>query len=103
MELHGGPQKRKRRKPPDPPWARYITPEDRERERVAHWESVAIADSGLPVRIANTLEKHGILTVGELSQQTLGRLRRISNLGEITIQRCSRLLDELKLPNQLRV
>ena len=101
MELHGGPNKRKRRKPPDPSWARFITKEDKERERIAYWESVALADSSLPVRIANTLEKHGILTVGELAQQSLARLRRISNLGEITIQRCVKLLEELKVPNRL--
>jgi DNA-directed RNA polymerase alpha subunit len=63
---------------------------------------VAIADSGLPVRVANIMEKHGILTVGDLLQHTLEDLQQIANLGDITIRRCGLLLDKLDLPHHLK-
>ena len=94
MELYGGPGKRKKRNPPDPYWVKFITPEEKEKKRIERWQSVAIADSGLPVRVANIMEKHGILTLEDLQQ--------IANLGDITIRRCGLLLDKLDLPHHLK-
>jgi DNA-directed RNA polymerase alpha subunit len=102
MELYGGPGKRKKRNPPDPYWVKFITPEEKEKKRIERWQSVAIADSGLPVRVANIMEKHGILTVGDLLQHTLEDLQQIANLGDITIRRCGLLLDKLDLPHHLK-
>lgn len=102
MEMHGGPERRKRRCKPEPYWVKFFTEEDREKKRVAHWNTVSLADVGIPVRLANTLEQYGILTVGDLTKLTLADLEDIPNLGEITRVRCSQLLDQLKLPNHLK-
>lgn len=101
MEVHGGPSNRKRRKRPDPQWLEFMSDDEKERRRIEQWQSVPIADVGLPVRIANTLENHGIFTMGDLAQRSAAELTLIPNLGEITIRRCGRLLDELNLPNRL--
>ena len=101
MEIHGGPKTRKRRKPADPEWLAFMSDGEKEAERIKHWQTVSLADIGLPVRIVNTLESHGILTVGQLATQSEQNLREIPNLGEITIKKCSRLLDELELPSGL--
>lgn len=100
--MHGGPEKRKTRRKPEPYWAKYLTDEDREQKRIAHWYTVSLADAGIPVRLSNTLEQYGILTVGDLTRLTLDDLESIPNLGEITRVRCSQLLDEHKLPNRLK-
>ena len=101
MEVHGGPNNRKRRKKPDPEWLAFMSTDEKERRRIEHWQTVSLADVGLPVRIANTLEHNGVMTVGDLMRITLEEMRGIQNLGEITIRKCSRLLDELCLPNKL--
>lgn len=101
MEIHGGPEKRKRRKPADPEWLDFMSDDEKAEERIRSWQSVSLADVGLPVRIVNTLEDHGILNVGQLCQVTAEDLRKIQNLGEITIKKCTKLLVELQLPNKL--
>jgi DNA-directed RNA polymerase alpha subunit len=102
MEIHGGPQKRKRRKPADPEWLNFMSDDEKEEERIKHWQTVSLADIGLPVRVVNTLEDHGIMTVGDLCIKTTEELRDIQNLGEITITKCIKLLNELKLHHRLR-
>jgi len=102
MEIHGGPKKRRRRKPADPEWLFFMSDDEKEEERIAKWQPVSLAEVGLPVRIINTLEDHGVLTVGQLAQKTAEDLRGIANLGEITISKCTKLLDELRLPNKMR-
>jgi len=102
MEIHGGPKKRRRRKPADPEWLFFMSDDDKEKERIENWQSVSLAEVGLPVRIINTLEDHGVLTVGQLAEKTEEDLRGITNLGEITISKCTKLFDELQLPNKMR-
>lgn len=102
MELYGGPDKRKRRIPPEPEWARFFTQSDRDAARVREWRTRAIVDIGIPVRITNTLEKNGILTVGDLADRSLNEMRQIQNLGESTIHRFAKLLDGLKIPHKIR-
>ena len=101
MEVHGGPKNRKRRKKPEPTWVAFMSTEEKEQQRIAHWQTVSLADVGLPVRIANTLEHNGVMTVGDLMCLTLDDMRSIQNLGEITIRKCVKLLNELELPNKL--
>lgn len=101
MEIHGGPDKRKRRKPAAPEWLAFMSDDDKEAERIEGWQSVSLADVGLPVRVVNTLEEDGIMTVGGLCHKTADDLRQIQNLGELTIKKCTKLLNELRLPNRL--
>jgi DNA-directed RNA polymerase alpha subunit len=101
MEVHGGPQNRKRRKKPEPDWVAFMSTEEKEQKRIEHWQTVSLADVGLPVRIANTLEHNGVMTVGDLMTLTLDDMRSIQNLGEITIRKCIKLLNDLELPNNL--
>lgn len=102
MEIHGGPKKRRRRKPADPGWLEFMSDDEKEKDRIENWQLVSLAEVGLPVRIINTLEDHGVMTVGNLAQKTAEELRSIPNLGEITISKCTKLLDELRLPNKMR-
>jgi len=101
MEIHGGPNKRKRRKPEDPEWLSFMSDDEKEADRIEHWKSTSLAEVGLPVRIINTLEDHGVLTVGDLCKKTLKDLKQIQNLGDVTIRKCVKLLDDLKIPNEL--
>jgi DNA-directed RNA polymerase alpha subunit len=101
MEFHGGPDKRKRRKPEAPDWLRFMSDDEKEAERIRHWMSVSLADTGLPVRIVNTLEDHGIMNVGDLTKKSIDDLHKIQNLGEITIVKCKNLLNDLRLPSNL--
>lgn len=103
MEIHGGPSKRKKRKPDDPEWLHLMTPADKESARVEKWQSVSLAEVGLPVRIVNTLEDQGVMTVGDLAHRTIEQLQAIPNLGDVTIAKCTKLLEDLRLPNQLKV
>ena len=102
MEIHGGPRTRKRRKPADPNWINFMSDDEKELERITHWQSVSLTEVGLSVRIINSLGNRGIMTVGDLTKQTADELRQIQNLGEITIKKCTKLLDELQLPNRMR-
>ncbi len=102
MEIVGGSFKRKRRKPADPDWVLFMSDDEKEEQRIKSWEKVSLAEVGLSVRIVNTLEDHGIMTVDDLCQKTPGNLRNIPNLGEVTVQNCQKLLDELRLPHKLR-
>ena len=103
MEIHGGPSKRKKRKPTEPEWLKFMTPADKEAARIERWQSVSLAEVGLPVRIVNTLEDQGVMTVGDLTQRTIEQLQAIPNLGDVTIAKCTQLLGDLQLPNQLKV
>mgnify|MGYP003349523731 CR=1 FL=1 len=100
--MHGGPNNRNRRKKPDPEWLRFLTDEEKEEHRIAKWHTVSIFDAGLPMRIANMLERHDIMTVGDLSKAARQDLENIHNLGELTLTKCSDFLDRLGLPNQLK-
>ena len=102
MQVFGGPGKRKRRKPEDPSWKKFMSESDLEEERIQNQQAMSIADIGLPVRIVNTMEAHDIYSVGDLANCTMTKLLSIQNLGEITIRRCVELLDELKVPHKLR-
>jgi len=103
MEIHGGPSKRKKRKPAEPEWLQFMSAADKESARVEKWQSVSLAEVGLPVRIVNTLEDQGVMTVGDLTQKTIEQLQAIPNLGDVTIAKCKKLLEDLRLPNQLKV
>jgi len=102
MEIHGGPRTRKRRKPADPDWIDFISDDEKEAERIEHWQTVSLVEVGLSVRIINTLGDHGVMTVGDLATKSADELRQIQNLGEITIKKCTKLLDDLRLPNRMR-
>ena len=102
MEIHGGPSKRRRRKPADPDWIEFMSDDEKEAERIERWQTVPLAEVGLSVQIINTLGDHGMMTVGDLAIRTAIELRQIPNLGEITIKKCTKLLDELELPNRMR-
>ena len=86
MEIHGGPGKRKRRKPEDPEWLMFLSDSEKEEERRKHWLGASLADTGCLKGIVNTLEDNGILTVGDLCTQPVSRLEAIANLGEVTNQ-----------------
>lgn len=101
MEIHGGPANRKTRKPVDSEWLKFMSDDDKEQSRIASWLNVSLAEANLPVRIINALENYGILTIGQLAEQTQEDLEVIPNLGAETIFKCMRLLEELKLPNKL--
>ena len=101
MEISGGPKNRKRRKATDTKWLAFLTDKEAEEHRVQEWHSVSLADVGLPVRIINTLEDNDIFTVGDLCTRTLDELQQIPNLGAVTIQKCQKLLEDLRLPNRL--
>jgi len=100
MEIHGGPTKRKRRKPEDPEWLSFMSDDEKEEDRIREWQATSLADVGLPVRIINTLEDHGILTIGDLCKKSLKDLKNIQNLGQVTIDKCVRLVQELRLPSE---
>lgn len=102
MHIFGGPGKRKKRKPADPAWKKFMSAADLEEERIHDRQALSIADIGLPVRIVNTMEAQDIYSVGDLANCTMTRLLAIPNLGEITIKRCVELLDALKIPHKLR-
>ena len=102
MEIHGGPTKRKRRKAEDPEWLSFMSDDEKEEKRVQEWQSTSLAEVGLPVRIINTLEDHGVLTIGDLCKKSIKDLKSIQNLGQVTINKCVKLVEELKLPNDLR-
>lgn len=101
MQMFGGPSRRKHRREELPEWWCQLPTAEKEKRRIEHWQSVSLADVGLPVRIANTLENCGIFTVGQLAEQTEIRLKKIPNLGNITIIKCKALLKKLNVPNQL--
>lgn len=98
MEMHGGPEKRIRRVKPEP----YRTKEDHEKKRVEAFNTVSLSDAGLPAKQANVLEKHGVLTVGDLTKLSRADMDQIPNLGELTRLKCSQLLDMHNLPNNLK-
>ena len=101
MEVHGGPKNRKRRKKPEPTWVAFMSTEEKEQQRIAHWQTVSLADVGLPVRIANTLKHNGGMTVCELMWPTVDHTPIMQNLVKITLRKCVKLLNELELPNKL--
>jgi DNA-directed RNA polymerase alpha subunit len=102
MELHGGPVKRKRRKPPDQLWVQFMSDDEKEKDRIEQCQTISLSDVGLPVRVANTLENYGLLTIGDLAKLTVEDLESIQNLGEVTIARCTKLLNEMQIPHQLK-
>ena len=62
-----------------------------------------LTESGLNVRIVNTLENQGIHTVGELLHSTKDELLEIANFGEKTLKEVYRVLENLgfrREPNQ---
>jgi DNA-directed RNA polymerase alpha subunit len=101
MEVHGGPDKRKRRKKADPEWIRFMSEDEKEKERQDKRKSASLAEVGLPVRIANALESQSIFTLGDLSQMTLEQLETIPNLGTAMIRNCIRLLEQQGIPHKL--
>jgi len=101
MEMHGGPAKRKRRKPTAPDSGGYLSPHEEEVERIERWQVTSLAEVGLPVRTINTLEDNDILTVGQLCQLTAIELQAMPNLGDVTIKKCREILAGLRLPNEL--
>lgn len=46
----------------------------------------ALTEVGLPVRVVNALENHGVFTVRDLTQRTVDDLLEIANLGLKTIK-----------------
>jgi len=101
MEFYGGPRVRKKRQPVDVNWLQFMSDEEKEAQRIEELRAVSLAESGLPLRTVNALEDHGILTIGDLAQQTSTTLRAIPNLGEVTLRKCRRLLAELQIPGSL--
>jgi DNA-directed RNA polymerase alpha subunit len=101
MEIHGGPTKRKRRKPEDPEWLAFMSDDEKEEDRIREWQATSLAEVGLPVRIINTLEDHAIMTIGDLCKQSIKDLKSIPNLGQVTIEKCVLLVQELRLPSNL--
>jgi len=102
MDVHGGPGNRKRRQQLDLEWIKFMTDEEKEQQRINRLYNVSVSDAGLPMRIANMLESHDIMTVGDLTEVTAKDLQKIHNLGELTVIKCSDFLDKLNLPNKLK-
>jgi len=102
MEIHGGPTTRKRRKPSEPAWMASMSHAEKEAKRINHWQDVSLVEVGLSVRVVNTLERHSVMTVGDLCRKTPAELRLIPNLGEVTVTNCLKILIALRLPNNLR-
>jgi len=96
-----GPIKRKTRKPPENKRLEFMSSSEKEELRQKEWLETALADAGLSVRVVNCLEEAGILTVGDLTQQSTDVLLNITNFGEQTLRQCNRLLTNLRLPHQL--
>lgn len=94
-----GPTKRKSRRPPSVDDLRFLSPEEKELERLDALLGSALGDSGMSVRTVNCLETNGVATIGELAQMTQEELMKIPNFGEMTLSECINHLDRLKVPH----
>ena len=61
----------------------------------------SLANTQLTLRTQNTLEKHGICTIRDLTAKTVADLMSIPNLGQITIQTLRAFLDSLRVAHRL--
>ena len=95
-----GPEKRRTRKPNDPSWDEFFTEAELEAKKLKQVTDASLADTGLSVRIVNTLEDRGILTVGQLAARSRDELLAIDNFGEQTLNDCCLLIDGLGIPRQ---
>ena len=101
MEIHGGPSKRRRRKPADPNPDDIMSRYEEESDRIARWQATSLAEVGLSVRNVTTLEANDVMTLGQLCQLTVIELQNMPNLGKVTITRCREILNGLHLPHRL--
>jgi DNA-directed RNA polymerase alpha subunit len=82
MEIYGGPRKR--------------TKKDKSM-KCDQVTNTRLCNVALSVRTVNTFENFGILTVGDLQTRTRADLLSIPNIGEITVKKCIKILNELNL------
>jgi DNA-directed RNA polymerase alpha subunit len=94
-----GPSKRRTRKPPEPQWDEFLTEAEIAERELNKIRESALADTGLSIRTVNTLEEHGILTVGALADKAREDLLGIDNLGEQTLEACDQMLNEINIPH----
>ena len=99
-----GPKIRRRREKPDPKWQRFFADDPREeaiheQQRKLDILEMSLADTGLPVKTVNALEKNNILLVADLAQQDRDTLLGMDNFGERTLADCEAILDKLGVPH----
>ena len=93
MKQFGGPENRRRRKPPDLQGAIFF---GGDREEVL---KAALASTHLSVRCVNALETGGLHTIGDLAEATHERLLELRNFGGRTLEECREFLDDLDIPH----
>jgi DNA-directed RNA polymerase alpha subunit len=98
MKRHG-PKTRRSRRPSEPEWEKFMSDEDRREREIAAMREESLANLGLGARTVNSLEGVGLLTIGDLADQTRDELLEIDNFGETTLAECRRLLDSLNIPH----
>ncbi len=102
MVTRHGPKVHRRRKTEDPHWKAFFSedsPADVEEARRQEVLDTSLADIGLSVRNANTLEEAGIFSVRDLSKRSRDDLLAIDNVGERTLIECRDALNKLKVPH----
>ena len=99
MKEFGGPLTRRRRKPPDPEFAKFMSDDERLDAELEATKAIALADAGFPLRNVNSFEKKGIFTLGDLAEQDRDTLMAIDNVGEKTLDECAKRLDHRGVPH----
>jgi len=94
-----GPQNRRRRRPPDPDFNKFMSDEERRAEELESIKETSLADVGLPVRTVNALEERGCFNVGQLASMERVDLVTIANVGDRTILDCKQRLDKMGVPH----
>ena len=94
MQLHVGPTKRKRRKAIDIDWMQFWSPSELKAQEREKNKKISLSNTVLPLRVVNTLEAEGILTLGDLAETSLAKLSSIPNLGHLTFKKCAVIINE---------
>jgi DNA-directed RNA polymerase alpha subunit len=95
------PPKRRRRPPKGEKPSAHLTPEEAEHLRQRELLETSLADVGMSVRNVNTLEKEGILTLGDLVNLTKAQLvgnstqEGVLNFGERAFAEAVKILTDL--------
>ena len=97
MHLHVGPKKRKRRKAVDIDWMQFWSPSELRTQELEKNKKISLSNTALALRVVNTLEAEGILTLGDLAESSLAKLSSIPNLGYLTFKKCAVIINEYGL------
>lgn len=94
MHLHVGPKKRKRRKAIDIDWIQFWSPSELRTQELEKNKKISLSNTSLALRVINTLEAEGILTIGDLADSSLAKLSSIPNLGHLTLRKCAGVVSD---------